>query len=122
MYNFPNEKSVSEVMLKPFPELTDLWLRPWDEMVQVFPDSFLGEFAPHLRSLWLDYIAFPGLLRLLSSATGLLTFCLLDIPHSGYVAPDAMVTGLSALTNLRTLQLRFKSLSFPAQESRPPSW
>src|SRR6266852_5847809 len=90
-------------------------------MVPVFPDSFLGGFAPRLRSLWLDCIAFPGLPRLLPSATGLLALRLLDIPHSGYIAPDAMIAGLSALTHLRTLQLRFKSpQSFPAQESRPP--
>ena len=114
-------EKVSEVMQEPFPELTDLWLRPWDEMVPVFPDSFLSGFAPRLRSFWLDCIAFPGLPRLLLSATGLLTLCLLDIPHSGYVAPDAMVAGLAGLTNLRTLQLRFKSpQSFPPHESRPP--
>jgi hypothetical protein len=114
-------EKVSAAMRKPFPELTDLWLRPWGEMVPVFPDSFLGGSAPRLRSLWLDYIAFPGLPRLLLSATGLRTLRLLDIPHSGYVAPAAMLTCLSALTNLRTLQLRFKSpQSFPAQESRPP--
>jgi len=114
-------EKVSAAMQEPFPELTDLWLRPWGEMVPVFPDSFLGGSAPRLRSLWLDYIAFPGIARLLPSATGLVTLRLLDIPHSGYVSPDAMVTGLSALTHLRTLQLRFKSpLSFPAEESRPP--
>ena len=114
-------EKVSAAMREPFPELTDLWLRPWDEMVPVFPDSFLGGFAPRLRSLWLDYIAFPGLPTLLLSATGLLTLRLLDIPHSGYVSPEAMATSLSALTHLRTIQLRFKSpQSFPAQESRPP--
>ena len=114
-------EKVSAAMQEPFPELTDLWLKPWDEMVPVFPDSFLGEFAPRLRSLWLDNIAFPGLPRLLLSVTGLRTLRLLDIPHSGYVAPDAMVTSLSALSNLRTLQLRFKSpQSFPAQDGQPP--
>jgi hypothetical protein len=114
-------EKVSAAMREPFPELTDLWLKSWDEMVPVFPDSFLGGFAPRLRSLWLDHIAFPGLPRLLLSATSLLTLRLLDIPHSGYVTPAAMVTALSALTNLRTLQLRFKSpQSFPSQESRPP--
>lgn len=114
-------EKVSEVMQVPFLELTDLWLRPWDEMVPIFPDSFLGGFAPRLRSLWLDNIGFPGLPRILSSATGLLTLRLLDIPHSGYVAPDGMAVSLSGLTNLRTLQLRFKSpQSFPPQESRPP--
>jgi hypothetical protein len=114
-------EKVSAAMGEPFPELTDLWLKPWDEMVAAFPDSFLGGFAPRLRSLWLDCIAFPGLPRLLLSATGLVALRLLDIPHSGYVAPDAMVTGLSALTHLRTLQLHFKSpQSFPAEESQPP--
>ena len=114
-------EKVSAVMQEPFPELTDMWLRQWDEMVPVFPDSFLGGFAPRLRSLWFDYIAFPGLPRLFFSATGLIDLRLLDIPHSGYISPDAMATGLSALTNLRTLQLRFKSpQSFPGPESRPP--
>jgi len=114
-------EKLSAAMRDPYPKLTDLWLRPWDEVVPIFPDSFLGGLAPCLRSFWLENIAFPGLPRLLLSANSLLTLRLSDIPHSGYISPEAIATGLSALARLRTLSLHFKSPeSFPAQESRPP--
>ena len=56
--------------LKPFPQLTDLKLRS-NYMAPVIPDSFLGGSAPSLRELWLDYTPFPGLPKLLLSATNL---------------------------------------------------
>jgi hypothetical protein len=69
-------------------------------MAQVVPNSFLGGSAPRLQELTLHEIAFPGLRKLLSSATHLVKLNLWRIPHSGYISPEAMATCLFALTGL----------------------
>ena len=110
-------------MQKSFPELTYLWLHSTNKAVTVVPDSFLGGFAPRLRRLNLIRIPFPGLPRLLLSATHLTGLYLSEIPHSGYFSPEAIVTALSTLTSLERLTLKFKSpRSLPDGESRhrPP--
>jgi hypothetical protein len=104
---------------KPFPELTDLQLRSYGEVV--LPDSFLGGSAPRLRILTLTCIPFPGLPNLLLSATHLVHLTLRDIPHSGYFSPEAMGTALSTLTSLKALRIEFQSpLSRPDRGTRPP--
>jgi hypothetical protein len=109
-------------MQVPFPELTTLLLshRGWSH-VPVLPDSFLGGSAPRLRYLQLVFIPFPGLPKLLLSSTHLVGLWLHNIPHSGYISPEAMATCLSALTSLDTLHLEFKSpQSCPDLESGRP--
>jgi hypothetical protein len=93
----------------PFPELTDLDL--WSDGLGevVLPDSFLGGSAPRLRYVSLVDVPFPGLPKLLLSATHLVQLYLRNIPHSGYISPDAMLTVLSTLTSLDELILRFQS-------------
>jgi hypothetical protein len=111
------------VMQDPFPALTYLNICLDDEMAQVISDSFLGGSAPRLRSLDLRGIPFPALPRLLLSATDLVILDLWNIPHSGYISPEAMVASLSALTRLESLIIGFQSpLSRPAEASRrrPP--
>ncbi len=111
----------SAVMQDPFPALTHLILRVHDEMAPIISDSFLGGLAPRLQRLTLKRIPFPALLNLLLSATDLVILDLRKIPHSGYISPEAMVTGLSALTRLDQLTIRFQSpLSRPAKASRRP--
>src|SRR5258708_20343520 len=110
-------------MQVPFPELTVLTLLsvPWRriETVPVVPDSFLGGSAPRLRILTLLGIPFPGLQKLLLSATHLVELHLWNILHSGYISPEDMVTCLSVLTSLERLSLGFESSqSSPDQESR----
>ena len=110
-------------MSHPFPTLTHLRLKSDDERETppVAPDSFLGGSAPRLRFLWLERIPFPGLPKLLLSTADLVDLRLWEIPHSGYISPDAMVTCLSALTRLERLDLEFESSqSRPDRESRPP--
>jgi hypothetical protein len=105
-------ESFSAAMQEPFPELKRLEFRLEDksrETVSVLPDSFLGGFAPRLRFLSFKCIPFPGLPKLILSATHLVELHLRDIPHSGYIPPDAMVTALSTLTSLKTLTLNFQS-------------
>ena len=44
-----------------------------------------------------------------------------NIPHSGYFSPEAIVTGLAVLANLKSLTIEFESpRSRPDQESRRP--
>jgi hypothetical protein len=115
-------EEVWKVMQEPLPELTYLALESDDE-VSIPPDSLLGGSAPRLRSLRLDYVPFPGLPKLLLSATNLAKLSLSAIPSSGYISPEAMVTGFSALTRLERLFLEFISpLSHPDRQSRrlPP--
>jgi hypothetical protein len=117
-------EKVLATMQVPFPELTDLQLHSYDETVPVIPDSFLDGSAQRLRSFYLVGIPFPGLPKLLLSATNLVSLRLFRIPHSGYISPEAMVALISALSSLETLLLRFRSpQSRPDWESRrwPPS-
>jgi hypothetical protein len=111
-------------MQVPFPELTDLRLFSYhDETTPVIPDSFLGGSAPRLRILMLDSISFPGLPKLIPSATRLVHLDVCNIPHSGYISPEAMVALISVLSSLNSLALGFRSpQSRPDWESRslPP--
>jgi hypothetical protein len=98
------------LMQKPFPILTDLNIRYMDHRTaSVITDSFLGGSAPRLRKLNLEYIPFPGLPKLLLSATDLVHLELYGIPDSGYISADAMATCLSTLTRLELLKLCFES-------------
>ena len=117
-------EDILEAMQVPFPELTHLHLYNYDKSKPVVPlsDSFLGGSAPRLRSLSLGYIPYPGLPKLLLSATHLTDLHLYEIPDFGYISPEAMVACLSTLTSLELLCLEFL---FPpplhGQESqRPP--
>ena len=109
---------VLAAMQVPLPELTGLRLRLYDiypdREVPVIPDSFLGGSALRLRSFGLDHIPFPGLPKLLSSATHLVALTLSNIPHSGYISPKAMIALLSMLSSLDSLTLQFRS-----PQSRP---
>ena len=108
-------------MQQSFPELTYLQLWSSDKTAAVVPDSFLGGSAPRLEFLALGSIPFPGLPKLLLSATHLVRLHLYGIPHSGYISPDGMVAALSTLTSLGSLWLRFESpRSCPDQASRRP--
>jgi hypothetical protein len=114
-----------EGMQEPLPELTFLKLKSndEDEPVSILPDSFLGGSAPRLQSLFLEYVPFPGLPKLLLSTANLAELSLSPIPRSGYISPESMVTGFSGLTRLENLSLEFESpFPRPDTESRrlPP--
>ena len=96
-------------MQVPFPELTAMQLWSHDKTPPVVPDSFLGGSAPRLQYFELVGIPFPGLPNLLLSADHLVYLRLSDIPHSGYISPEAMVVLLSVLSSLRILSLEFQS-------------
>ena len=92
--------SVTEVAT--FPTLISLDL--WNGLF--FSDSFLlvGS-APRLRTLRLGGVSFQGVQRLLLSASDLVHLYLGEIPPSGYILPETMVTCLSMLTRLESLHL-----------------
>jgi hypothetical protein len=116
-----NLEIILAAMQQPFPKLTDLILHSLHETVPVVPGSFLGESAPRLRILRLYGIPFPGLPKLLFSATHLQILHLRHIPHSGYISPEAMITALTKLTSLKELLLQFQSpRSCPGRSSRRP--
>jgi hypothetical protein len=110
-------------MQVPFPELTEMQLLSGDGTPPVIPDSFLDGSAPRLQIFHLHGIPFPGLPKLFLSATHIVYLWLENIPHSGYISPEAMVAPLSVLSSLEELYLEFQSpQSHPGWESRslPP--
>jgi hypothetical protein len=117
-------EEVSAAIQVPFPELITLQLFSDGETPPVILDSLLGGSAPRLLIFDLDGIPFLGFPKLLLSATHLVYLKLVNIPHSGYISPEAMVALLSALSSLSVLSLGFRSpQSRPGWESRalPPS-
>ena len=95
---------------EPFPVLTSLRLDLWDEDIRVLPDSFLGGSCPLLQELHLDGIPCPGVGNLLFSTSDLINLHLEEIPHPGYITPEAIITCLSASsTKLESLHLEFRS-------------
>ena len=119
-------EKVLATMQVPFPELTELRLSSYssyDKTPPVIPDSFMDGSAPRLQIVHLSRLPFPGLPKLLMSATHLLYLDLSNIPHSGYISPEAMVALICPFSSLATLSLGFQSPhSLPDWEtrSRPP--
>ena len=104
-------------MQESFPALTFLMLL-LDKDGPVLPGGFLGGYVPCLQELCLRAISFPALPTLLLSARDLVTLKLYRIPPTGYISPEAMVTGMAALTRLRTLRIEFQ-LRFLSSNSHP---
>ena len=98
-------------MQQPFPELVYLRLGPNIGAVRVVPDSFLGGFAPRLEDLRLQNIPFPGLPKLLLSATHLVNLSLYQVSYS-HIFSEEIVAALSTLISLESLKLGFKSSRF----------
>jgi hypothetical protein len=114
-------EEVLAAMQVPFPELTVLDLSLYGATLPVIPDSFLDGSAPRLQFVKLYGIPFPGLPKLLLSATHLVQIWLINIPHSGYISPEAIVDLLSVLSSLERLFLEFQSpQSRPDWETRRP--
>ena len=115
----------SAAMQERFPELTHLELKFFDITSDWYdgprlPDSFLGGTAPRLKSLELTNISFPGLPKLLLSATHLVKLDLSfnSLPGSGYsITPEAMATSLSTVTSLEYLRIHF-GYPLPTSERR----
>ena len=113
-------EDVLPAMEVPFPELTFLRLVSIGQRTPpVLSDSFLGGFAPRLQILRLDNIPFPGLPKLLLSATHLLRLHLYGLSRPGYISPQAMIALLSALSTLEVLSIEFQSPQFRLGRESP---
>jgi F-box-like len=119
----PRLQLLASTMQEQFPALIHLKLASFYDPLPalVLPDRFLGGSASHLRSLKLNRISFPTLPNLLLSATDLVCLALWNLPDSGYISPEAFVTGLAALPNLESLTIEFNfSSSLPDRGRRHP--
>ncbi|KAI9452820.1 hypothetical protein F5148DRAFT_495409 [Russula earlei] len=111
-------KKLVAAMQKPFPELKYLGIYVNEGPMTPLPDSLLGRSAPLLRQLVLNNCPFPGMPKLLLSATHLCQLDLRDIPHSGYFSPQDLGAALSVMSRLEFLRVEFESPRYP--ESRHP--
>ena len=102
-------ETILPLMQHPFPCLTYLWIQPHYRIDNAITRSFLDGSAPCLRNFSLLGVPFPALPGLLLSATNLVSLQYGIVPCSGYISPQAMVTGLSALTRLESLSLVLQS-------------
>ena len=102
-------EEAASVMQESFASLTTLWLSSRDRQVPVIPDVFLSGPTPHLLQIFLEGISFPSLPTLLSSASNLVDLQLKDIPQSGYISPEVMITCLAPLNRLDTLCICLKA-------------
>ncbi|KAH9953784.1 hypothetical protein BGW80DRAFT_1408256 [Lactifluus volemus] len=129
----PEFERFTTIMQGPFPALTslDIWSEsePQDEgapvdgtLLRQLPDTFLVGSAPHLQSLTLTGVPFPTLPQLLSSLTfkDLSDLWVQSIPELGYISPDAMATGLTALTRLTTLSIGYQEFHLDRITRYPP--
>jgi hypothetical protein len=108
IWNIPDSLlKIFATMKKPFPALTHLELDSSNKNLPILSSSFLGGSAPRLERLWLWGIPFLGLPKLLLATSDLVNLSLLNIPESGYISPEVMVTSLSSLTRLEDLTLGF---------------
>jgi hypothetical protein len=118
-------ESLVTVTQEPFPALESLHLGiDWDvcETAPALPDTFLGGYAPRLRSLRLHRIPFPTVPKLLLSSPDLSYLVLSHTPHSGYISPEVMVACVAAFPRFAFLEIGFESpASRPDQGAqRPP--
>ena len=104
-------KRFEPLMQHPFPSLTHLWLDPFDPIK--VSRSFLGGSAPRLQEFDMTQVTFPALPKLLLSATNLVLLWYDHVPRPGYISPQAMINGISALIRLRTLSLTFLKFQPP---------
>jgi hypothetical protein len=101
------EKMV-KMMQETYPTLEHLCLWADDEIAPVLPEEFLGGSAPCVETFWLRGIPFPDIPKLLLTMNDLVYLRLDDIPDSGYISPETMVTALATCGMLETLIVEFK--------------
>ena len=102
------EKLVT-VLHEPFPVLTHFSLSSTDASVPALPETFLGGFAPCLRSFALTGVPFSSFSKFILSFTHIVVLHLFQIPSSGYIPPEVMATSLTTLPNLESLAIGFRS-------------
>jgi hypothetical protein len=94
-------------MQKAMPALETLRLLAQDLPELLLTGEFLGGSASLLSVLSFHGIAFPVLPKFLLSSRNLVSLELWNIPRSGYFSPEALVLGLSAMTQLKSFTITF---------------
>ena len=104
-------RRLASAMQEPFPALKRLKLEAFFEgyPLPVLSDGLFGGSFPHLQSLEFRSISFPALPKLLLSASDLVDLTLWEIPDSGYILPETLVTCLAVLANLKSLTVETRS-------------
>ena len=114
-------RKIAKVMEEPCPVLKCLQMTSEDRNTPELPAKFLGGSAPSLREVSLHGIPYPTLPSLLWSTIDLVELDLRKIPPTGYISPEAMVVGLSALPRLDIFILGFQPQPHPRRLGlRPP--
>ena len=115
-------EKISTVMQAAFPVLTSLHISSSEDpgIAPALPVEFMEGSAPRLRSIYLSGIPFPALPTLLLNTSDLVNLCLINIPRTGYISPEAMVVGLSALPRLRNFRFGFRSATPRPDRIHPP--
>ena len=99
-------------VLSSFPALEYLRLEsPNPTTSSALPVGFLGGSTPRLRDIHLTGIAFPTLPLLLLSTRDLVSLRLDMVSGRGYFSPEALSTGLSMTTQLKSLRIHFLPLA-----------
>ena len=114
-------RKIAALMQEPFPVLTHLSITSQLGNVSALPDGFLGGSAPPLQQLDLCGVLYPALPTLLSSVSNLVSLRLRNIPPTGYISPEAMVSHVATSPRLKILCIEFDEyLSFPEITISPP--
>jgi hypothetical protein len=102
----------------PFPALIRLVIccEDYPDEAPALPDEFLAGSAPQLQYFGLYRIPFPALPKFLLSATDLVYLILKSIPPSASFSPEATLTGLAVMANLKSLTVEF------CPSCDPPYW
>jgi hypothetical protein len=116
----PVLKKLVTVLHEPLLALTDFSLRSTDEPVPMLPETFLGGFAPRLRSFLSSGIPFSSFSKFILCFTHIIHLRLEDIPSSGYISPEVMAICLAALPNLESLSIGFRSPPSPLLQTSLP--
>ena len=116
----PVMERLATVLHEPFPDLTTFLLFSTDVSMPVLPETFLGGFAPHLRSFVLRGVPFPSFPKFILCFPHIVSLRLLDISNSGYISPEVMATCLAELSHLEFLTIGFRSPPSRLLPSSPP--
>jgi hypothetical protein len=113
---------LAAAMQRPLPSLQGFGLKTENESVSVpvLSETFLGGYAPSLEFIGLYGIPFPTIPKLMLSGAQIFGLVLFDIPNSGYISPDDMVTCLGELPKLNYLFIRFEFPIFRPSQTAPP--
>jgi hypothetical protein len=113
---------LTAAMQQPLPTLKHFRLMLDYESVPapVVSKTFLGGSAPLLEVFTSRGLPFPTFPEFISSSAHIRDLRIHDIPHSGYISPNAMVACLAVLPNLEVLSIGILSRPSHCRQVKPP--